>query len=279
MTLIQRQHPYPHWEFEEAGSGDLLRVVPERGGLIAGWRSGGIEQLYLDQERFLDPALSVRGGIPVLFPICGGLPAGSLNLPQHGFARDLPWRLEPLADGRGVAMVLEDSEQSRRAYPYAFCLTLEVRLAEAALEFSITVENRSTTSMPFSFGLHPYFQVSGLDGLRIEGLPPCSLDQVTMTQVNSEQHVDLMAEGIDMLSQPSGAVRLVDGPGHRFVELQPSGPLDLVVIWTDPPRSMVCLEPWTAPRGSLVSGDRRVDLAPGGRQHLSTRYRVGVECY
>ena len=234
-------------------------------------RGNGADQLLA--------AIDVTDAFPLLRPHQRIAPDLIAQLPQHGFARDLPWRLEPLADGRGVAMLLEDSEQSRRSYPYAFCLTLEVRLAEAALEFSITVENRSTTSMPFSFGLHPYFQVSSLDGLRIEGLPPCSLDQVTMTEVNSEQHVDLMAEGIDMLSEPSGAVRLVDGPGRRFVELQPSGPLDLVVIWTDPPRSMVCLEPWTAPRGSLVSGDRRIDLASGARQHLSTRYRVGVECY
>lgn len=275
MTLIQRQHPYPHWEFQASDSDDLLRIVPDRGGLITGWRCGGEEQLYLDQERFLDPALSVRGGIPVLFPICGGLPPGSLPLPQHGFARDLPWHLSPLADGRGVALVLEDGDASRRVYPYAFGLTLEARLAEAALELTVLVENRSNSSMPFSFGLHPYFQVSGLAGLRLEGLPPRSLDQVTMTAVDSEQQVDLMAEGIDLLSRPSGTVRLVDGPGRRTIELQPSQPLDLVVIWTDPPRPMLCLEPWTAPRGALVSGERRIDLAPGAQQRLQTRYQVG----
>jgi len=275
MPLIQRQHPYPHWEFQAPGGDDLLRIAPERGGLITGWRCGGDEQLYLDQERFLDPTLSVRGGIPVLFPICGDLPAGSLPLPQHGFARDLPWHLSPLADGCGIALVLEDGDASRRVYPYAFALTLEARLAQAALELTVLVENRSSSPMPFSLGLHPYFQVTGLAGLRLEGLPPRSLDQVTMTEVDSAQQVDLMAEGIDLLSHPSGAVRLVDGPGRRTIDLEPSPPLDLVVIWTDPPRPMLCLEPWTAPRGALVSGDRRIDLAPGGQQRLQCRYRVG----
>ena len=41
--------------------------------------------LYLDQERFLDSSKSVRGGIPVLFPICGGLPGDRLPLPQGEF--------------------------------------------------------------------------------------------------------------------------------------------------------------------------------------------------
>ena len=88
--LQQRSEPYPHWSFTTA-TGDELRIVPERGGLVTGWRSGGQEWLYFDAERYADPTKSTRGGIPVLFPICGGL-AGS-PLPQHGFARDLPWQL------------------------------------------------------------------------------------------------------------------------------------------------------------------------------------------
>ena len=69
MALIHRDAPYPHWEFQDSDSGDRLRLVPERGGLIAGWRCQGRELLYLDEARFTDPTLSVRGGMPVLFPI------------------------------------------------------------------------------------------------------------------------------------------------------------------------------------------------------------------
>jgi galactose mutarotase-like enzyme len=130
MPLIQRSSPYPHWEFSDPASGDpassdLLRLVPERGGLVTGWRCSGREMLYLDQQRFGDPSRSVRGGIPVLFPICGGLPGdrlplpqGEFTLPQHGFARDLPWQLAELEDGRGVAMELKDSAESRKLFPF-----------------------------------------------------------------------------------------------------------------------------------------------------------------
>jgi D-hexose-6-phosphate mutarotase len=42
---------------------DRLLVVPERGGLITGWRCNGVEWLYLDEQRFADSSKSVRGGI------------------------------------------------------------------------------------------------------------------------------------------------------------------------------------------------------------------------
>ena len=58
------------------------------------------------------------------------------------------------------------------------------------------------------------------------------------------------------------------------VALLPEAPLDLAVVWSDPPRPMVCLEPWTGPRGSLASGDRCLWLQPGERQQLRCRYQL-----
>ena len=74
MTLTQQSAPYAHWDFVHPSSGDRLRIIPERGGLVSGWCCGGREILYFDQGRYADPSKSIRGGIPVLFPICGNLP-------------------------------------------------------------------------------------------------------------------------------------------------------------------------------------------------------------
>jgi len=281
MALQQRETPYPHWEFSDEASGDLLRLVPERGGLISGWRCGGHEVVYLDEARFLDPSQSVRGGFPVLFPITGGLPDNRLPLPQgdfslgqHGFARQLPWQLRPLADGRGVELELSDSPETLAAYPFPFRLTLEVRLAAGALEISTRVENRGDQPMPFSFGLHPYFNVSSLDGVHFEGLPQSCLNHLTMAEAPTAPQMDRLAQGIDLLVRPTGPVRLVDGAAGHTLELQLSHPLDLVVIWTEPPRAMVCLEPWTGPRQSLISGDRKLVVEPGASTLLHTRYAV-----
>jgi galactose mutarotase-like enzyme len=281
MVLVQRQTPYPHWEFRESGSTDLLRLVPERGGLVSGWRSGGRERLYLDLERFRDPTLSVRGGIPVLFPICGSLPEGMLCLPQgrfpmpqHGFARDLPWRMRPLEDGRGVAMELEHCEASLAQYPFRFRLKLELRLAPRLLTISAELHNRGAEAMPFSFGLHPYFAVDDLARARFEGLPVRGLDQRTGETCDVARQLDRLAEGIDLLAGPAGGVRLLDPAAGTTLDMETSPPLDLVVIWSDPPRPMVCLEPWTAPRGALAGGQRRLELEPADRLQLQVTYRA-----
>ena len=281
MGLQAAEGPYPHHCFT-AANGDQLRVVPERGGLVTGWVSGGEERLYFDAERFTDPAKSVRGGIPVLFPICGNLPGNRLDLPQgsytlaqHGFARDLPWQLQPLSDGSGIRLVLESNPQTLAAFPFAFRLSLDYRLEPSALEILATVEHTagSEGAMPFSLGLHPYFAVSSLPAASLEGLPETCLDHHQMAPASTADQLAKLTEGVDLLANPTGdAVRLADAGSGQTITLELTAPLDLAVVWTEPPRPMVCLEPWTAPRGSLATGDRRLELEPGQAMQLRCRY-------
>ena len=287
MALIRRDSPYPHWEWSEPASGDLLRLVPERGGLVTGWRCGGEEILYFDAERFADASKSVRGGIPVLFPICGGLPGdqlplpqGNYTLPQHGFARDQNWQLAELPDGAGVRLSLCDSPATRAVYPFAFGLTLELRLEPGALAIGAQVENRSREPMPFSLGLHPYFQLSRLEAAGFEGLPAQCFNHLTMAADNTGEQLARLGKGIDLLVRPAeqgkgGPVQLIDSGNGRRISLELSAPMNLVVLWSDPPRPMVCLEPWSGPRSALISGDHRLELAPETSMQLRCRYRIG----
>ena len=52
---------------------NYIKFCPERGGVITNWVSDGNEILYFDEIRFMDKTKSIRGGIPILFPICGHL--------------------------------------------------------------------------------------------------------------------------------------------------------------------------------------------------------------
>ena len=262
--------------------GDSLSVLPERGGLLASWICNGHERLYLDAERLADPAKSVRGGIPVLFPICGNLPGNRLDLPQgcytleqHGFARDLPWQLQQLSDGSGIRLVLESNPQTLAAFPFAFRLQLDYRLEPSGLEILATVEHTAASegSMPFSLGLHPYFAVSSLPAASLDGLPETCLDHHQMAPVSTADQLVKLSEGVDLLAHPAGhTVGLADVGSGRIITLELTAPLDLAVVWTEPPRPMVCLEPWTAPRGSLATGDRRLVLEPGQAMQLRCRY-------
>ena len=284
MSFRQQSAPYAHWEFVHPSSGDRLRVVPERGGLVTEWLCNGREMLYLDQERFADPAKSIRGGIPVLFPICGNLPndclplaSGDFTLKQHGFARDLPWQIALLADQSGVMLTLTDSADTRKAYPFGFRLQMEIRPLSAALEITTTISNTSESEsepMPFSFGLHPYFHVSDLSCSAVEGLPDRCFNHLEMAEAETAPQLSRLAQGVDFLAQAIGPVTLVDEQAGTRLQLQHHEPMDLTVVWTDPPRAMVCLEPWTGPRQALISGDRRLALAQGESTTLSCRYSL-----
>ena len=156
MTLTQQTAPYAHWEYVHPQSGDRLRIIPERGGIVSEWRCGEREVLYFAQERYAAPAKSIRGGIPVLFPICGNLPGDLLQvngfdhtLKQHGFARNLPWQLQLLDDQSGVRLSLSSNDETLAAYPFAFLMAMEVRPVAMALEISTTIHNRSAQPMPF----------------------------------------------------------------------------------------------------------------------------------
>ena len=222
VTFEKKTKPYPHWEYSNPEFDSLIRIVPERGGLITEWRSEGKELLYFDLERFLDKDKSVRGGIPILFPICGDLSEGYSNggkkyfLKQHGFARDLPWSISLLKDQFGIRLKFKDTKQTLSAFPFLFSLKMDVRLKEKSLQISVKVNNKSQQTMPFCFGLHPYFQVSNLQKIKIEGLPKKCIDQTNMKITNSSDQIRILDKGVDFLSYPSRSVKVFDCLSRRI---------------------------------------------------------------
>ena len=279
VSFKKKTNPYPHWEYSSPEFDSLIRIVPERGGLITEWRSEGKELLYFDLERFLDKDKSVRGGIPILFPICGDLSEDYLIdgkkyfLKQHGFARDLPWSINLLKDELGIRLKLVDTKETRTCFPFFFTILMDVFLKEKSLQISIKIFNQSKGSMPFTFGLHPYFQVSNTKKIKIDGLPEKCIDQTNMKVTNALDQIRILDKGVDFLSYPSYSVKLFDFLSRNVIELIHQQPMDTTVIWTDPPRQMVCLEPWTSPRNSLVTGDRKLEIKPEDYLELFTTFK------
>ena len=245
INFEKKINPYPHWEYSNPQFNSLIRIVPERGGLITEWRSEGKELLYFDLDRFLDKDKSVRGGIPILFPICGNLSEGYLIggkkyfLKQHGFARSLPWSIGLLKDKLGIRLKLSDTNETRSYFPFFFTLLMDVFLKDKSLQISVKVYNQSQDSMPFSFGLHPYFQVSNTKKIKIEGLPEKCIDQTNMKVTNASDQIRNLDKGVDFLSYPSCSVKLVDCLSMNVIELIHQEPMDTTVIWTDPPRQKI----------------------------------------
>ena len=60
----------------------------------------------------------------------------------------------------------------------------------------------------------------------------------------------------------------------RQVTLNHPYPFDLGVIWSDPPRRMICLEPWTSPRNSFVDGFRNILIPSNDSQKFNASIQI-----
>jgi galactose mutarotase-like enzyme len=109
-----------------------------------------------------DPAFWPRVS-PVLFPTVGRVRGGELRVDGraypmaiHGFA---PESEVLVADRSGdtVRFMLEDNEETRQHYPFAFRLEVVCRLTEDALSTEFRVVNPGEKPLPFALGFHPGF--------------------------------------------------------------------------------------------------------------------------
>ena len=256
---------------------NYIDFCPDRGGLITNWTSSGKKILYFDERRFLDKKLSIRGGIPVLFPICGNIDQRLsifgrkyLQLPQHGFARDLIWQFQFTKEDGSLNLFLKDSDWTRKYYPFSFEIKMNIMMQLNCLIFEVEIFNKSNENMPVNFGLHPYFNISDFQNIKFENYPLVCLNQKSNRIQLTHNYLSELPDGIDLLMYSSGSLSFVDSAFDRKITLINSYPFDLSVIWTDPPRKMICMEPWTSPRNSLVNGLRKILIPSNGSRLLKT---------
>ena len=259
---------------------NALYFCPQRGGIILKWVANDNEILYFDQDRFLDNKKSIRGGIPILFPICGDLENNALfgnnclDLMQHGFARDHEWKYAINKLNNTLCLILSDNEITRKYYPYFFVLKIEITLIKETLIFNIEIFNKSKCNMPVNFGLHPYFNISDFKNVKFIEYEKNCLNQKNNNLIKTENLLKNLSTGIDFLMYSSGETSFIDYGLRRKITLTNPSPFDISVIWSDPPRKMLCIEPWTSPRNSLENGFRKIEIMPNSSQKLYTSIMV-----
>ncbi len=260
---------------------NFIKFCPDRGGVITNWIADGKEILYFDEKRFMDKTKSIRGGIPVLFPICGNLNTSCsvfgkdlLQLMQHGFARDLQWQYSFNTKKESLCLFLNESKNTKKYYPFDFELRIEVTLKINYLEFEITIFNKTDIAMPINFGLHPYFNVSDFKNLEFIDNPLNCHNQEKNIISNTLDELKNINLGVDLLMYTSGKSTFRDKIFKRQVTLNHSYPFDLGVIWSDPPRRMICLEPWTSPRNSFVDGFRKIMIPPNDKERFDASIQI-----
>lgn len=285
FEIALKQNEYPTYILSDKAVNARLEVVPERGGIITAWRLQGQELLYFDAERFANPALSIRGGIPILFPICGNLPNNlyvhqgqSYQLKQHGFARDLPWTVgdRSTVDGASLTLILTHTEQTLANYPFEFELQFTYRLKGNTLTIEQVFTNQSTETMPFSAGLHPYFLTTDKTALAFDIATSEWRNQIDQSIQPFNGSFDFNAEEIDAaffpVSRPQAS--LVNNRRNHTITLTSSELYKGVVFWTVKGKDYCCLEPWSAPRNALNSKEYLTYLEPGATYEATVELSV-----
>ncbi len=285
FAIAVEQGQYKTYTLTDRASQSVLEVVPERGGIVTRWRLQERDILYLDQPRFADPTLSVRGGIPILFPICGNLPDNTYTyngqpytLKQHGFARDMPWEVVDQATQDQVSLTLQltSNDQTRAIYPFDFQLTFTYTLDGNTLNAHQHYTNQSDVSLPFSVGFHPYFPITDKTQLVFDLPSDRLLDQRTHIVRAFDGTFDVEQDEIDVafrgLARQSASV--VDRAQGLRLTLTQSDAFSMMVFWTVKGKDFYCLEPWTAGRNAINTGDRLIHLAPGASMETSFSLRA-----
>ena len=121
-------------------------------------KENGNQYLWNADEKFW------KRTAPVLFPIVGSLKDGSFKvdgkdypMSQHGFARDMNFRMVKQADGSKILFRLDYTADTLKRYPYKFALEIEYALKGYKLTTTWRVINLDNKEIHFQIGGHPAF--------------------------------------------------------------------------------------------------------------------------
>ena len=250
-----------------------LDIVPERGGIATQWTIQGQPILYFDQERFQDPSLSIRGGIPILFPICGNLPNNQYtidgqdyHLKQHGFARDLPWTViqQQTQTCASLDLKLSHSDATLAVFSFAFELVISYQLSGNKLRLHQRIANVGNRRMPFSLGLHPYFFCRNKGAINLQIPANAYLNQMTGETHAYNGALNLNQPELDLaftqIQQPK--MGFTDSARNLHLDITFSDLYQTLVFWTVQGKDYICLEPWSAPRNALNTGEHLAWVEP-----------------
>jgi galactose mutarotase-like enzyme len=282
FAIALQEQQYKTYVLTDESTNSQLEVVPERGGIITKWRVNGEEIFYLDAERFTNPELSVRGGNPILFPICGNLPDNTYTyqgkqytLKQHGFARDLPWDVtnQVTQDKVALTLVLKSNEQTKLVYPFDFEVTFTYQMKGNSLTIYQDYTNKSSEPMPFSFGFHPYFAISDKTQLEFEIPDSEYQDQKTKEMHSFNGNFDFNRDEIDVAFKQltSQSASVTDHSRKLKLTLDYDDAFPILVFWTLKGKDFYCLEPWSAARNSINTGEHLTILEPGASYSASVK--------
>lgn len=251
-SMIRLQNP----------DGSQLELDPQ-GGYVASYRREGAGQKRADLlfPRQILADGKVRGGVPVCAPVFG--PGGMVGLPQHGFARDVLWRVD-VRTANEVKLSLVNPAHQVKDLPGAYngCeMVLTVRIGAPddsihELYMKLEIMNAGSDSFVVKPGFHPYF-------------PVAAGEDAAAYAVNERMFAaeELLATQSFEASENPVAVE-----GAELCAAMTQNGLPTYMVWSANPDKYICVEPTAG--GYLCGEDMTTRLLqPGDRRSYDMTVR------
>ncbi|CEM12673.1 unnamed protein product [Vitrella brassicaformis CCMP3155] len=218
-------------------SGSEATVYPFGATLTSFRTFDGEEVIAVRKDAKMDGSKAISGGIPHCFP-----QFGPGELPQHGFARNMEWRIKELSDeftrNAYVTLELTDNDETRKIWDKSFSLEYTVTLRDVALSTDLRVRNLDHTAhMEFTAALHSYWNVSSLANVEVvgafKGARVIDRQQSPHVEGTEDEYVLRITEPTDkMYCNLPGEVVIKDTGYNRMLSVKSPTGFEDVVLWS-----------------------------------------------
>ncbi len=279
----------------QAGNNLEAWVAPSRGSNLCRLSVDGYA--VIDFER----SLLVKNdftGTPVLYPTPNRVRNGvfryqgkaydqvkrGMRILEHGLVHNEAWNYaDPQVNRASVSLAtwidFDESGVMFRAFPFKHRLSLDYCLTSTGLQVTYTIENRDDQTIPFGFGLHPYFsKLSGDTGTCVvlpanyvmdstsDLLPTGRLIEVGGTRFDLREKVALGALDLDHVftGVPEGKwAQIYYDSLHMQVRLVTTGDFSHMVLYSPRGENYFCLENQTCSTDAHNLADRNFQQESG----------------
>ena len=263
---------------------ELLRRIDDLEAAEAKGSTAGIPFLYPWANRLAGLNYRAAGRDVVLDPFSSLLHFDDHGLPMHGVPwGQLTWQIVEAKQDSLLARLNWNRPELLAIFPFPHKLEIAAAIHPDSLTLHTTVFASAGSSVPVSFGFHPYFGIAQLPRaqwrLQLPPLRRLQLDQRGIPTGGQEPFGALDSllgdksfdDGFAVMDEYSSFS--LSGAGRAITVTFLEG-FPYAQVFAPKDKDFIALEPMTAPTSALTSGQGLHVLAPGAQSRASFRITV-----
>jgi galactose mutarotase-like enzyme len=193
-------------------------------------------------------------------------------------------------DQHGFEVELEQTKEMKSFYPFDFTFTVIYHFLELSLQISLVLENEGREPIPWSAGLHPYFQIPWRKNLNlldhqlaINAKRIFQYEESGMMKKNSIVGDTCLLNDDNLINRvyyelknPTAEISLLNNEEPiRISEVggAQNGSRLTFVTWTKEGAPFYCLEPWMSPPNAPENKTSRM-IPAGARDEFTVEIEL-----